>query len=112
VAAHYLRPVERDGHGHLQRRPPAVLATWDAKHADFEHFAWGVTPELASRVGRTQADFERRQAGRARFLASIEAAAIRSPDGHHAHALQDFRTAEDLGAASLAAHTGHHQHTH
>ena len=29
VAAHYLRPLERDAQGHLQRRPPAVLATWE-----------------------------------------------------------------------------------
>ena len=28
-AAHLLRPVERDGAGHLQRRPPAVLAARD-----------------------------------------------------------------------------------
>ena len=29
VAAHYVRPVARDVHGHLQRLGPAVLATWD-----------------------------------------------------------------------------------
>ncbi|HYI21843.1 MAG TPA: hypothetical protein VEX62_04320, partial [Candidatus Limnocylindrales bacterium] len=30
AAAHYVRPVERDGAGHLQRRPPALLAAWSA----------------------------------------------------------------------------------
>lgn len=71
VAAHYLRPVERDGQGHLQRRPPAVLATWDPAGDGFEHFAWGVTPELAARVGRSQADFEERQAERAALLRAL-----------------------------------------
>ena len=69
VAAHYLRPTERDGGGHLQRRPPAVLATWDAEKDLFEHFAWGVTPELGDRVGRAQADLEDRQRERAALLA-------------------------------------------
>jgi hypothetical protein len=68
VAAHYLRPTERDGSGHLQRRPPAVLATWDGATDDFEHFAWGVTPELGDRVGRAQADLEERQQDRAAFI--------------------------------------------
>jgi hypothetical protein len=64
TAVHYVRPVERDKEGHLQRRPPAVLATWDPERAAFEHFAWAVTPELAVRVGRTQADLEEEQARR------------------------------------------------
>src|SRR5205085_419194 len=29
LAAHYVRPLARDQHGHLQRLPPAVIATWD-----------------------------------------------------------------------------------
>jgi hypothetical protein len=68
VAVHYLRPTERDGQGHVQRRPPAVLATWDQAAGAFEHFAWGVTPELADAVDRSQADLEDRQASRAAFL--------------------------------------------
>ncbi len=71
VAVHYLRPLERDAHGHLQRRPPGVLATWDAERDCFEHFAWGITSELARRVGRSQADFERQQVERARLLARL-----------------------------------------
>ncbi|HET7676786.1 MAG TPA: hypothetical protein VFK38_02965 [Candidatus Limnocylindrales bacterium] len=71
VAVHYLRPPERDGAGHVQRRPPAVLATWDPATDCFEHFAWGVTPELALRVGRTQADFEGEQEARAAYLRGL-----------------------------------------
>ena len=58
VAAHYLRPVARDMHGHVQKLGPAVLATWDERSGQFEHFAWGVTPELAIRTGRHAGDFE------------------------------------------------------
>lgn len=58
VAAHYLRPVARDMHGHVQRLGPAVLATGDPVTGRFEHFAWGVTPELALRAGRRAGDFE------------------------------------------------------
>lgn len=76
VAVHYLRPVERDGQGHLQRRPPAVLATWDPKSDRFEHFAWGVSSELAQRVGRSQIDFERQHAARTDFLRGLVQAGI------------------------------------
>jgi len=58
VAAHYIRPTARDEHGHVQRLGPAVLATWDPNQDRFEHFGWGVTPELAMRVGRKAGDFE------------------------------------------------------
>jgi hypothetical protein len=73
VAAHYIRPVERDREGHLQRRPPVVLATWNPERGAYEHFAWGVTPELAVRIGRTQADFEEEQARRRRTLQAAPA---------------------------------------
>ncbi|HET7829764.1 MAG TPA: hypothetical protein VFL03_09390 [Candidatus Limnocylindrales bacterium] len=68
LAAHYVRPVARDQHGHVQRMPPAVLATWNMARDDFDHFAWGVTPELASRVGLTAIELEREQAGLAAAL--------------------------------------------
>ena len=58
LAAHHLRPVARDMHGHVQKLGPAVLATWDDRAGRFEHFAWGVTPELAMRTGRHAGDFE------------------------------------------------------
>ena len=58
VAAHYIRTVARDQHGHVQRLGPAVLATWDPTEDAFEQFGWGITPELALRVGRRAGDFE------------------------------------------------------
>ncbi len=73
VAAHYLRPTERDGQGHIQRRPPAVLAAWDPEADEHEHYAWAITPELADRVDRSQADFEERLRERALFLAAAAA---------------------------------------
>jgi hypothetical protein len=68
-AAHYLRPVARDVHGHVQRLAPAVLATWSDKTARFDHFAWGVIDELAGRAGVRPLAFEREQAVRAGQLA-------------------------------------------
>jgi hypothetical protein len=58
VAAHYVRPLARDAHGHQQRLDPAVLATWDERLSRYEHFAWGVLPEIAARLGRRPGDLE------------------------------------------------------
>ena len=71
VAAHYLRPIARDVHGHLQRLGPAVLATWDEQTDAFEHFGWGVTPELARRIGMRPGDFEAEMGERAAYLAGL-----------------------------------------
>ncbi len=71
-AAHYLRPVARDPGGHVQRPAPAVLATRNRASGRFDHFAWGVTAELAAQTGRRPIAFEREQARRA---AAISAAA-------------------------------------
>ncbi|HEU0242888.1 MAG TPA: hypothetical protein VFQ75_03215 [Candidatus Limnocylindrales bacterium] len=68
LAAHYVRPVSRDTHGHVQRLPPAVLATWNMVSDTFDHFAWGVLPELAIRLGVRPIDLEREQARRAGTL--------------------------------------------
>ena len=76
VAVHYLRPVERDANGHLQRRPPAVLATWDAEADCFEHFAWGITGELAMRVGRSDVEFQREHAARTDYLRGLVASGV------------------------------------
>ncbi len=73
AAAHYLRPVSRDAHGHVQRLGPAVIATWDAAAGRFEHFAWGITAELAERVGMTPVQLEREQAIRAESIATLAA---------------------------------------
>ena len=73
-AAHYLRPVARDVHGHIQRLAPAALATWSEQHGRFDHFAWGVTDEMAGRAGMRPLAFEREQAARAGRLASASRA--------------------------------------
>ena len=78
AAVHYLRPLARDVHGHPQRLPPAVLATWDGQIARFEHFAWGVAAELAARVGRRTGDFEREAERRTTVLTALSAV---EPDG-------------------------------
>ncbi|MEA2677945.1 MAG: hypothetical protein QOJ81_2086 [Chloroflexota bacterium] len=56
---HYVRPVERDGAGHLQRRPPAVLADWNEPADKIDDFSWAVTDELADRTGLTREELER-----------------------------------------------------
>ncbi len=58
TAAHYVRPLARDAHGHSQRLGPAILATWDERLGRYEHFAWGVLPEIAARLGRRTGDLE------------------------------------------------------
>jgi hypothetical protein len=75
-SVHYVRPVERDGAGHLQRRPPALLGAWDEQEQRFDHFHWGVADELATRAGLGRYDFEDAQVERARLLAGIAEAGI------------------------------------
>jgi hypothetical protein len=73
VAAHYVRPLERDAGGHVQRRGPAVLAALDEQTGEWEHFAWGVAAELAERAGLSLADFEDQRHQRAVMLSSPSA---------------------------------------
>ncbi len=73
TAAHLLRPPLRDGHGHLQRQGPAVLATWDPNLRRFEHFAWAVLPELAALIERRAGDLESEIAARTELLAGLAA---------------------------------------
>jgi hypothetical protein len=80
VAAHWVRPVARDQHGHIQRLGPAVLATWDPNEDAFEHFAWGVIPELADRIGRKPGDFEIEHQRRRDYLAGLAAAGVTGVD--------------------------------
>jgi hypothetical protein len=68
AAAHYVRPVALDPHGHIQRPPPAVLATWNPGARRWDHFAWGVLAEIGARTGRTALEVEREQARRASAL--------------------------------------------
>jgi hypothetical protein len=58
VAAHHVRPLALDGHGHVQRLGPAVLAARDPGTGQLEHFAWGVLPELATRMAKSSGDLE------------------------------------------------------
>lgn len=74
VAAHYVRPVALDTHGHVQRQPPAVLATWNPALDRWDHFAWGVVPDLAGRLGIRPIELEREQVRRAGVLAEGVAA--------------------------------------
>ena len=76
VAAHYVRPLARDAHGHVQRLGPAVLATWDEREDEFEHFAWGILPELAERAGRRAGDFEEELERRRAYLEGLAAAGV------------------------------------
>jgi len=92
VAAHYVRPVARDGHGHVQRPGPAVLATWDERDDAFEHFAWGVIPELAERTDRKAGDFEAELERRRDYLAGLAAAGVDDID-HVRTAIEGYRTA-------------------
>jgi flagellar protein FlaI len=76
VAAHYVRPVVRDEHGHVQRLGPAVLATWDPAGNRFEHFGWGIIPELAMRVGRRPGDLEMEIETRRALLDALVASGV------------------------------------
>ena len=91
TAAHYVRPVSRDAGGHVQHLGPAVLATWEAADDRFEHFAWGVAPELAERVGMRAGDFEPELIRRAEYLAGLATAGIDGPDAVR-RAIDGFRS--------------------
>jgi hypothetical protein len=99
VAAHYIRPAARDEHGHVQRLGPAVLATWDPNLDRFEHFGWGVTPELALRVGRKSGDFELEVDRRRDYLAGlveaglVEVDAVRAAIDGYRHSAATAQTA-------------------
>lgn len=116
VAAHYLRPVARDVHGHVQRLGPAVLATWDPAPDRFEQFAWGVTPELALRVGRRAGDFEIEWEARRAFLEYLVERRMTGVDAVR-EAIARYRegsvaevSASGEPAALPASHAGHLHH--
>jgi archaeal flagellar protein FlaI len=97
VAAHYIRPVARDQHGHLQRLGPAVLATWDPAEDAFEHFGWGVTPELALRTGRRAGDFEVEADRRRDHLERLVRDGVSDPVAART-AIRDYRPAPAVDA--------------
>ena len=102
IAAHYVRPTSRDEHGHVQRLGPAVLATWEPDRDRFEHFGWGVTPELAIRVGWKAGDFELEVDRRRDYLAGLAEAGIVDVDAVRA-AIDGYRsTTSAAGATPIA----------
>ena len=74
-AAHYVRPVERDGAGHIQRRPPAILSA-SATEGDgpVDQFYWAFTDELAKRAGMDRDEFDDEHRRRVARLAALPAA--------------------------------------
>ena len=101
VAAHYVRPIVRDVHGHVQHLGPAVLATWDPGHDRFEHFGWGITPELAGRIGRRAGDFELEVERRRDYLAGLATAGVTGVDEVR-HAIDGYRHAAATGTSAVA----------
>ena len=96
-AAHLLRPPLRDGHGHLQRQGPAVLATWDPGPQRFEHFSWAVMAELAVLIDRKAGDLEGEIAARTDLLAGLCDHRVEDP-GAVRLAIEAARTAADATA--------------
>jgi len=82
AVAHYVRPVERDAAGHLQRRPPAVLSARDKASGVLDTFYWAYTDELATRAGISRHELEDERDARARGLAmtTVKADTPRSRD--------------------------------
>jgi hypothetical protein len=97
VAAHFVRPIARDTHGHVQRLGPAVLATWDPAEDAFEHFGWGITPELARRIGRPAGDFEIEVDRRREHLERLAAAGTTDAEAVRS-AIRDYRPAAPFDA--------------
>ncbi len=121
TAAHYVRPLARDAHGHQQRLDPAVLATWDERLGRYEHFWWGVLPEIAARLGRRTGDLEADLHHRRDDLAGLAKAGVTKLDevqrlvaGYHVrygagHGANDGHLAKD-GRVGLADE-GHEHRT-
>jgi hypothetical protein len=120
LAAHYVRPLARDAHGHAQRLDPAVLATWDDRLGRYEHFAWGVLPEIAARLGRRPGDLEADLHHRRDDLAGLAKAGVTKLDevqrlvaGYRvryggAHGLADeIEAAHDHGGGAGSEHPPH-----
>jgi hypothetical protein len=102
VAAHYVRPVSRDVHGHVQRLGPAVLATWDGPTDTFEHFGWGITPELAIRLGVHAGDLELDIDRRRDYLGGLAAAGLTDVTEVR-RAIDGFRVASPASTAASTA---------
>ncbi len=95
VAAHYLRPPAIGPGGRVERRGPAVLATWDPAVGAWDHFAWGIVPEVAERAGVRPADLEAAVSLRAETIAALVA--------HGLHGADAFRAAAGLALPARPA---------
>ncbi len=71
--AHYVRPVERDGAGHIQRRPPAILSAYGEGERRIDHFYWAFTEELATRSGMGRDEFDEEHRRRTARLGAVPA---------------------------------------
>lgn len=85
IRAHYIRPIERDGAGHLQRRPPALLSAWDERAARLDHFHWGILSELAQRAATDLGEFEFMHRRRTRLLEDLASAQVFDQDELRRH---------------------------
>lgn len=79
AAAHLLRPPLRDAGGHVRSQNPAVLAI-SSEGGHWEHFAWGIAPELSDLVGEPAGDFEIDLATRRDYLAAMVEADVIEPE--------------------------------
>jgi len=95
LVAHWMRPVARDAHGHVQRLGPAVLAAWDEREGRWEHFAWGVMPELAMRIGQRPGDLDRDVAARSDLIAALLGSG--APEAAVRQAIAGYRRARTGG---------------
>jgi hypothetical protein len=86
VAAHYLRPPAVGPLGRVERRSPAVLATFDGDRGAWDHFGWGIVPELAERVGLRPGDLETAVAVRRETIEALLAHGLRGADPFRAAA--------------------------
>jgi flagellar protein FlaI len=107
VVAHYVRPVSRDVHGHVQRLGPAVLATWDPATDRLEHFGWGVIPELAMRTGRRAGDFELELDARRTVLDRLAATGRGDVDAVRAK-IADYRATATSATSTGRPSPAHH----
>jgi hypothetical protein len=105
VVAHYVRPLARDAHGHAQRLPPAVVATWDVRTRRYEHFAWGVLPEIAARLGLKAGDLDRDLHHRRDDLAGLAKAGVTSLEEVR-RLIAGYRVEYGQGHGAGASHDG------
>jgi hypothetical protein len=96
AAAHLVRPPLRDAGGHVRKPGPAVLATFDQRSGRWDHFAWGIAPELADLAGVRAGDVEPELERRAEYLRALVSAGIDGADAVRS-ALHGYRHGAGLG---------------